>query len=411
METIHPPALAATIERYLHALCVAIPHRHVGSAANQQATTFFAQTMAAAGFATESPSFSCIDWAHGSVHLEAGGTHVDAIVNPYSLPCTVQAPLVTAATLDELIGCDCTGKLLLLHGDLTREQLMPKNFVFYNPAAHQQIIALLEQHQPAAIIAATGHNPEMAGGWYPFPLFEDGDFDLPSVSLTESDGEKLRAHAGDVVSLAFESQRIPSVGCNVVARKPGTSDKRVVVCAHIDSKLTTPGALDNAAGVATLLALADLLRDDSGRLTVELVALNGEDYYAASGQMRYMQDNQDRWDDIVVAINMDLAGYRAGRTAWSSYDCPAHINALLHEILAPADGFLAGPPWYQSDHSMFLQQQCPAIAFTSEHIAYLCTHITHTAHDTIDLVDSHKLATIAGALARLVRRLNAEEQA
>ena len=34
-----------------------------------------------------------------------------------------------------------------------------------------------------------------------------------------------------------------------------------VLCAHIDSKLNTPGALDNAAGVVTLLLLAELLAD------------------------------------------------------------------------------------------------------------------------------------------------------
>ncbi len=179
--------------------------------------------------------------------------------------------------------------------------------------------------------------------------------------------------------------------------------QRVIVCAHIDSKQTTPGALDNASGVATLLALASLLHHDTLTPTIEILTLNGEDYYAASGHMHYLQANADHFDDIILAINLDLAGYRAGRTAWSSYDCPDEIHSSLHAIIALHDDFLVGEPWYQSDHTLFLQQQRPAIAITSEHIQYLCHNITHTDKDTIELVDSRKLTTIAIALRELLQ--------
>jgi aminopeptidase YwaD len=396
-------SLVNAIDGYLHKLCVDLPHRHVGSPYNQQATTFFADTLATFGFTIECPQFTCIDWQHGAVTLHAGGQSFAAQVSPYALPCDVQVPLVAAATLEELQQQECTGNILLLHGDLTREQLMPKNFIFYNPAEHQHLIALLEQKQPAAIIAATSRNPDLAGGWYPFPLFEDGDFDIPSVYMTDVEGEKLLPHAGNQVALAYASTRIPSVGCNVIAHKAGTIAQRVVVCAHIDSKQTTPGALDNASGVATLLALASLLHHDTLTPTVEVLTLNGEDYYAASGHMHYLQANADHFDNIILAINLDLAGYRAGRTAWSSYDCPDEIRSSLHTIIAQHDDFLAGEPWYQSDHSLFLQQQRPAIAITSEHMQHLCHDITHTDRDTIELVDSRKLAAIAVALRELLQ--------
>ena len=63
----------------------------------------------------------------------------------------------------------------------------------------------------------------------------------------------------------------------------------IVFCAHIDAKKDTPGALDNATGIATLLALSKLLTEYSGSLCIEIVAFNGEDYYAASGQMQYLK--------------------------------------------------------------------------------------------------------------------------
>ena len=43
---------------------------------------------------------------------------------------------------------------------ISAEQLMPKNFVFYNPEHHQKTIALLESRKPAGIITATKRNPE-----------------------------------------------------------------------------------------------------------------------------------------------------------------------------------------------------------------------------------------------------------
>lgn len=111
------------------------------------------------------------------------------IPSPYSKGCSLEAELVAAGTLNELEQVLAKGKLLLLHDELTREQLMPKNFVFYNPDEHQQIIALLEEKEPGAILAATSRNAALAGGVYPFPLIEDGDFQIPSVYLTEAEGK------------------------------------------------------------------------------------------------------------------------------------------------------------------------------------------------------------------------------
>jgi aminopeptidase YwaD len=393
------------IDQALQSLCVDLPHRHVGSVENRRATDYVAQAFGDFGFSVEQQTFDCIDWEHGPLLLTAGGERFTAFVGPYSLACELDAPLCAAASIGELAQVDAAGKLLLIHGDLAREQLMPRHFVFYNPAEHQQIIALIEAHEPAAIIAATARNPEATGAWYPFPLIEDGDFDIPSAYMTDVEGERLRKHVGAAVQLTFAAHRSPSAGCNVVARKPGRDPRRVVVCAHIDSKPTTPGALDNATGVATLLGLAESLQTYQGQLGLEIVALNGEDHYSAAGQMAYLAANEGRWDEIALVINMDLVGYRAGRTAWSSYGCPAPIDALLAELIAAEPEFIAGQPWYQGDHSVFIAQQVPAIAITAEHFLELCTNVTHTAADTIELVESRKLAQVAAACRQLLTGL------
>ena len=261
--------LAEKAERYLERLCVEIPSRRVGSEGNRAATDFFAATAAPFGFRTESPEFACIDWEQGGAHLTASGESFDTAPSPYALGCDVSAPLAIVTSADELEAVEIAGAIVLLRGEIAKEQLMPKNFPFYNPDEHRRIISLLEAKAPRAIIAATTRNPELAGAVYPFPLIEDGDFDIPSVFMTEDEGARLARHAGQLVALESRARRIPSRGCNVVARKRPDARRRIVLCAHIDSKLNTPGALDNAAGVVTLLLLAELLADYDGKLGIE----------------------------------------------------------------------------------------------------------------------------------------------
>ncbi len=150
-------------------------------------------------------------------------------------------------------------KVLFLHGEIAKEQLMPKNFVFYNPEEHQQIISLLEQGRPSAIVCATGRNAALAGGVYPFPLIEDGDFDISSVYMTEDEGDRLLPYVGNTVALKSAAKRVPGKGYNVTAKKGSHLDERVVITAHTDAKKGTPGAIDNATGVVVLLLLAKLL--------------------------------------------------------------------------------------------------------------------------------------------------------
>ena len=400
--------LAEKAERYLERLCVEIPSRRVGSEGNRAATDFFAATAASFGFRTECPEFACIDWEQEGAHLTASGESFDAAPSPYSLGCDVSAPLAVVTSADELEAAEIAGAIVLLRGEIAKEQLMPKNFPFYNPDEHRRIISLLEAKAPRAIIAATTRNPELAGAVYPFPLIEDGDFDIPSVYMTEDEGQRLARHAGQVVTLESRARRIPASGCNVVARKATSAPRRIVLCAHIDSKLNTPGALDNAAGVVTLLLLAELLADYDGKLGIEIVAINGEDNYAASGEKLYLEHNRGKLGDIVLSVNLDAPGYRQGPTAYSLYDCPDSIAAAVRSAFGGHADLCEGEQWYQSDHMVFVQNQVPALAITSERLMEIETAVAHTPQDRPELVDCAKLVTTASALRDLVRLMESQ---
>jgi aminopeptidase YwaD len=393
---------------YVKMLCEEIPERSVGCEGNRRASSFFEKELSSLDWQTEISELDVMDWEDGGATLQVADQSYNVLVSPYSLGCSVQAPLISASCLDEIQRQEITGNILLLYGDIAKEQLMPKNFVFYNPEEHQNIIALLEQKQPAAIISATGRNAALAGGVYPFPLIEDGDFNIPSVYTTEQEGKNILSCIGKPAVLQSRSTRIPAKAYNVVARKRENADERIVITAHIDAKKGTPGAIDNATGVVTLLLLAELLKDYAGDRMLEIVAFNGEDYFAVPGQMDYIRKNQGRFENIALNINIDGAGYKEGKTAFSFFGLPEDMKDKVSSVLAEYDGITEGIQWPQGDHSIFIQQGCPAIAVSSKwFIDHMDSQgITHTPKDNIDIVDYRKVIEIAEALNSLLRELN-----
>jgi aminopeptidase YwaD len=311
-----------------------------------------------------------------------------------------------APTVEALEVAEISDRIVLLRGEITREQLMPKNFPFYNPAHHQRIIQLLETKQPRAIITATFRDVNMVGGAiYPFPLIEDGDFDIPSAYMTDEAGNRLAEYAGQEVSLEIRARRIPATGCNVIAHKGANPQRRVVLFAHIDARMGTPGASDNASGVIVMLLLAELLADYACKLGLEIVALNGEDYFSNPGEQQYVALNAGRFEEIMLGINVDDVGYYKGKTAYSMYDCPADMAGLIHRVFSEYTDLVAGQPWYQGDHGLFLLNQRPALALTSDRLTELMAEITHTPQDRPEIINSTKLVTVALALHDLLLHL------
>jgi aminopeptidase YwaD len=395
------------VDYYLNFLCRELSGRAVGTEGNRQATAFFEMEISSFGWDTEKQEFDAMDWEDGGANLHTKYRTFRVMVSPYSIGTKTIAELVTASTIPELETLDPEGKIILLYGELTKEQLMPKNFVFYNPEHHRKIISLLENGGAKAIIAATGRNAPVAGGVYPFPLIEDGDFNVPSVYMTEEEGKKLLQYAGKEVLLESVSRRIMGKGYNVVARKGNGSSARVVVTAHIDAKKGTPGAIDNATGVAVLLLLAELLEEYKGDKQIEIVAFNGEDYYAVPGQMLYIAENQDRFDDILLNINIDGAGYKTGDTAFSLFGLPGDIHKKVLRVLDAFPGITEGVQWPQGDHSIFVQFGRPAIAVSSQWFIENLEgqDITHTPKDNVDIVDAQKIVSIALALKMLLNEI------
>jgi len=389
---------------YLSKLCLDIKDRSVGNSGNREATKYFKEVLSFFCWDVESQEFDAYDWEDGGAQLTFTNEKFKVFVSPYSLGCDTRGKLIAVKNLEELQQKNINGKIVLLYGEIGKEQLMPKNFIFYNPESHQKIVATLENKKPSAIISATGRNAALAGGVYPFPLIEDGDFDIPSVYTTEEEGKKLLTLEGETASLLSSSKRIDGIGYNIIGRKGNNTKDRIVITAHIDAKKGTPGAIDNATGVVILLLLAELLKDYNGNKQIEIVAFNGEDYYAVPGQMEYLRYNQNKFNDVLLNINIDGSGYLEGKSAFSIYGLSEKVKSIVLNTINNFTGIVEGKQWVQGDHSIFIQQGCPAIAVSSQWFTDNIDSqtITHTPKDNISIVDSSKLVEISEALNLII---------
>ena len=114
----------------------------------------------------------------------------------------------------------------------------------------------------------------------------------------------------------FDEWRFAGVKCkNVVATINGTdpdSDAIMIMCAHYDTKPISPGALDNGAGVATVLTAAKIMSTYTFNHTIRFIMFSGEEI-GLYGSYTYTKEAYENGDNIYAVINVDEPGY-AGST-------------------------------------------------------------------------------------------------
>jgi aminopeptidase YwaD len=376
----------ARIRAHLAALVQSPQGRPPGSAANHAAAEYIAGALAGLGYEVEEQRFDCVDWRLDGVELWMGDGPLPVTVNPYSPPCDATATTVAAGSVAELEAASLAGRIVLLHGALTAMPLFPRYYPFFSIEEHQHIFDLLVAGRPRAIVAVS----PMAGR--PAPIFEDGDLPIPSVTVSADVGAVLLAAAGAPVGVRVHSSRRPGHGVNVIGRRPYPTRDKIILCAHFDTKPGTPGALDNAAGVAAMLALAGRLAAGGPPTNLEFVAFNGEDHYAAPGEVVYLAGYAGEFGPIALAANLDGLGLRGSNTTIAFFACPDAWAERVRRRLPAHPTVMETEPWPQSDHSLFAMQGAPSIALTSGGAQEAIDRLTHTPDDRLDVVDEVLLA-------------------
>ena len=396
------PALAELARQHLTALCSFLPDRRPGSAGNRAATSYAADVLRRAGWDVATPEFDCVDWRTDGGSIQVGAETVSITPSPYGLGVAATGPVRVLRTAADLDRSDLKGSVVVLADALATEPLTPKAFPFYSSEEHSRTITALEAAAPAAVIAVTGVYPALCGALDPFPLIEDGDFIIPTGNVRSADAASILQSDGEEAVVVIRSNRWAARAHNVIATR-GPRAPRVTVIAHIDTKPGTPGAVDNAAGVVVLFLIAESMSQTSELpVGVELLAVNGEDHYGAPGELDWLAANEGRLDDVVLALNIDGAGYRRGKSAFSTYNLDPRLDRYVAAVLSSHPSLIPGPDFYQSDHAIFAMQGRPAMAITTEKVDEMLATLFHAATDTPDQVDVDLLLDIADSITDLI---------
>ena len=384
----------------MRTLSVQIGSRPIGSPANLVAADYISEVFTNCGLSLERQEIPCPDWVVEQVSLELNGELLEALANTFSPSCDVSAATEPVCTPAELERANISGNILIFYGDMAQSELATKGGIYVSDR-DRRILQLLEQKHPAGVITV---NPTLHARWR---LIEDFDLDIPSVTVSARSGLKLLQAPGATVQMKISARHSPSHTDNIVARLPGEITERIVFCAHYDSKVDTPGAYDNAAGVGVLLTLAEALSRSRHRHTLEWIAFTGEEG-AGLGDMEYARQAKRTgtgFDRIITLINIDGVGPFTGTTTVTSFAASTALDALLDQKMSRYPGVIRVEPWPASDHYIFYSNGTPSIALTSQGIR----DIYHTLSDTFDWISGQKVAETCQLVLDLMEELDHQD--
>jgi Iap family predicted aminopeptidase len=238
------------------------------------------------------------------------------------------------------------------------------------------------------------------------PSQEERVLPIPGVIVEAEAGERLLARISrgpTRVRLEHRASYMERTSANLVAEIPGTEPDapKIVVGAHYDSQLDSPGAADNATGLAALLAMARAWVGTRPRRTIALVAFGVEEtgsWGAADYAARHAAEG------VEAMVNLDALGPPLDATR----TIVAHPRiATLAADSARATGWeveqeLDARDFPFADHAPFVAANIPAVwiwRYPPPHPYY------HSAGDAPRWVNFTLLAEDAEASAATAWRL------
>jgi len=212
----------------------------------------------------------------------------------------------------------------------------------------------------------------------------------------------------------------------------------VIVGAHYDSILGSPGANDNGSGAVAILALARSFYGKKMQRTLRFVEFVNEEppffqeyEEKGMGSLAYARRCRKKNENIVAMLSLETIGYFSDKPGSQKYPPPLNffyptignfigfvgnissrdltrqaIGIFRNTCKFPSEGiaafaFIPGIGW--SDHWSFWKEGYPAIMITDT-APYRYPYY-HTKKDTIEKVDYDKLARVMVGLEKVIANL------
>jgi Zn-dependent M28 family amino/carboxypeptidase len=235
--------------------------------------------------------------------------------------------------------------------------------------------------------------------------------------------------------VARQEYKVSGQACeNIEAEVRGTErpDEIILIGAHYDSVKGSPGANDNATGVAATLALARAFAQNPTSRTLRFVAFANEEppFFQTRhmGSRVYATRSRQRDEHIILMVSLETIGYYSNESGSQSYVFPLHffypptgdfiafvsnvengrfvrqlVGAFRRHASFPSEGaalwgWLPGVGW--SDHWAFWQEGFPAVMVTDT--ALFRDPAYHTSRDIPKNIHYEHFARVVLGLERVI---------
>ena len=239
--------------------------------------------------------------------------------------------------------------------------------------------------------------------------YEEGVKKIPTAALSAPDAilvqNMLRRGKPVVLKMNLTSEIIgPQMSANIIGEITGREDpdRFVVLGAHVDSWDEGTGALDDGAGIGSMMATAALIgrMEQRPRRSIRVILFSGEEigFY---GVYAYMKKHADNIDAHLIGAEVDTGGGRIHTLTSGVGEDSLAIVREMHKLVAPLGIEFndANNANAQSDMSELSKAGMPALHLQQNSNDYFKYH--HTPNDTFDKIIPEDMRYLAAAYVTL----------
>ncbi|HEU0037613.1 MAG TPA: M28 family peptidase [Kofleriaceae bacterium] len=226
-----------------------------------------------------------------------------------------------------------------------------------------------------------------------------------SPRATTTEREAARTYLTQQLAAAgwTPTLQIYAGGANVVADIPATmgADPRIVVGAHFDTVSGSPGANDNASGVAVVLAVARLLADVPCRRSPVSIVLFDQEELGLFGSRAFAQTLAPA--DVLAVHTIDQVSWDSDGDRVFELELPTPALEQAWRAAAQVIGVtVVRTSTSGTDHEAFRDRGFAAVGLTEEFVGGDTSPFRHQSGDTAATVDADYLTLAARLTAQVV---------
>jgi len=342
-------------------------------------------------------SFPIQGWERGDSRIEAGETTQSCIALPRSPGGDATGELVDLGygLPADFEAADVEGAVVMVRSDVPdhHDRYIHRREKYYYAVEGGAAAFVYRNHVPGQL------PPTGSVGTEADPIGP-----VPAVGVSSEVGARLaRRFDGEPVTVSVDVETGDATSQNVHAELGPDSDEAVLVTSHVDAHDISEGAMDNGAGTAAVVELANALaaREDELDTRVHFVVYGAEEVGLVGSE--YHADRTDI-DAVRAVVNSD--GVCRGRTlklVTNTFDALGDAGEAVaerfdHPVTVDPT---CGP---HSDHWPFVARGVPGVHVMSE-TGDEGRGWGHTHADTLDKLEGRNLRESAILLTEYVVRV------